>query len=100
MFTGRMCFSLMARTTATMVCLQARKEPMMENRESISSGEVNSMKRQEPLTLRHSSKSGGSVSSGGGATVVVGSVSRQEERAERSSRRSENMIDEQRLVRV
>jgi hypothetical protein len=35
--------------------------------------------RSRPLTLRHSSKSGGSVSSGGGVTVVVGSVSRQEE---------------------
>jgi capsule polysaccharide export protein KpsE/RkpR len=40
----------MARTTTTIVCLQARKEAMrketmMENRESISSGEeVNSMK--------------------------------------------------------
>jgi hypothetical protein len=54
--------------------------------------------RSRPLTHRHSSKSGGSVISGGGVTVVVGSVSRQEECAERSSRRSENMIDEQRLV--
>jgi hypothetical protein len=29
--------------------------------------------RSRPLTLRNSSKSGGSVSSGGGATVVIGS---------------------------
>jgi hypothetical protein len=35
----------MARTTTTMVCLQVRKATMMENRESISSGEeVNNMK--------------------------------------------------------
>jgi hypothetical protein len=45
MFTGRVCLSLMARTTTMTVCLHARKEEMMENRESISSGEeVNSMK--------------------------------------------------------
>jgi hypothetical protein len=50
MFTGRVCLSLMARTTSTMVCLQARKlamrkEAMMEKRENISSGEeANSMK--------------------------------------------------------
>jgi hypothetical protein len=50
MFTGRVCLSLMARTTSMMVCLQARKatmrkEAMMENRENISSGEeANSMK--------------------------------------------------------
>jgi hypothetical protein len=56
--------------------------------------------RSSPLTLRHSSKSGGSVSSGGGAIVVVGSVSSQEECTEISIHRSENMIDEQRLVRV
>jgi hypothetical protein len=50
MFTGRVCLSLMERTTTTMVCLQERKEAMrkatmMENRESISSGEeANNMK--------------------------------------------------------
>jgi hypothetical protein len=45
MFAGRVCLSLMTRTTMTMICLQARKEAMMENRENISSEEeVNSMK--------------------------------------------------------
>jgi hypothetical protein len=49
MFIGRVCLSLMEITSTLMVCLQARKEAMrkeaiMENKESISSGEeVNNM---------------------------------------------------------
>jgi hypothetical protein len=47
MFTRRMCLSLMERIAAMMVCLQARKEAMMANRESISLGEANNMQRRE-----------------------------------------------------
>jgi len=48
MFRGRMCLSLMERTTTTMVCLQVRKAAMMENRESIiSGGRENSMHRSK-----------------------------------------------------
>jgi hypothetical protein len=52
MFIGRTCLSLMARTGARIVCLQARKEEMgkatmMANREIISSREVNSMQRRQ-----------------------------------------------------
>jgi hypothetical protein len=48
MFIGIMCLSLMARITTMMVCLQERKETMMENREIISLGRrANSMQRSK-----------------------------------------------------
>jgi hypothetical protein len=48
MFIGRLCFSLMEKTTMMMVCLQARKKAMMENGESISSrGRENIMQRSK-----------------------------------------------------